>query len=438
MAKNKWLRVVCLMLSVVMALSCMAAGVSAEETYAASVGTAQYKTVAEAVANANGQVVKLLTDSREQVTVTGDLYLDLNGHTLTEVTVAEGVLYGMDSTTDDYDCSDGYGKILSLTGNYEPYHKTEITGAIRRYLAVEENGAVSFHRFYVGITYASMRPSNKGVGYKAVFAGDSMVKSKLDETEAFGYTLKLDGHTPVSVWKPVSEFVSLKTVTLLLENFDAAQYGETDLFATVQIKLAGGSVISAASYNCTMRQIMETVNNTYTSYTDKQITSLADWINEVPVMLQWRTENIVPRQNVTPTGLTVRAQSVEVDKGTGEVTVDVLVFNNPGIMTATITVEVDDDVLGFKRASKTEFPGLFLTSPGSKQKESPYNFLLDGMELTDEDKVDGTLFTITFTIKDLEATGTYDVVLSYVEGDITDEYYEPLEVNLENGKITIK
>ena len=99
---------------------------------------------------------------------------------------------------------------------------------------------------------------------------------------------------------------------------------------------------------------------------------------------------------------------------------------------------VNDDVIGFKRATKTEYPSLYLTAPGSRQTTSPYNFLLDGMELTDEDKVDGTLFTITFTIKDPDAVGVFDINMSYVEGDISDENYEYLDVAIENGKITIK
>ena len=154
-------------------------------------------------------------------------------------------------------------------------------------------------------------------------------------------------------------------------------------------------------------------------------------------MMNWRTENIVPREEEI-TGLTIRAKSVTVDKGTGEVQVDVEILNNPGVMTATIVVEVNDEVIGFKRAEKTGYPGLYMTAPGSRQTESPYNFLFDGMELTDDDRVDGTLFTITFTIKDPDAIGTFDIELSYVDGDITDENYEPLDVNMINGSITIK
>ena len=138
------------------------------------------------------------------------------------------------------------------------------------------------------------------------------------------------------------------------------------------------------------------------------------------------------------TDATIYLESVTVNKGTNEVQMNVRVRNNPGIMTATLTVNVDDAVLGFKSATKTGYDNLFLTAPGSKQTASPYNFLLDGMELSDEDKVDGVLFTITFTIKDKTATGTYAVDLSYAEGDITNENYEWLNIAVEDGTITIK
>ena len=142
--------------------------------------------------------------------------------------------------------------------------------------------------------------------------------------------------------------------------------------------------------------------------------------------------------NPVSTDATIVLESVTVNKGTNEVQMNVWVRNNPGIMTATLTVHVDDAVLGFKSASKTGYDSLFLTAPGSKQTASPYNFLLDGMELAEEDKADGVLFTITFTIKDTTATGTYAVDLSYVEGDITNENYEWLNIAVEDGTITIK
>ena len=101
--KNKVLiaMVVCLVMTALLAFP-----VSAETEYAAKVGDTGYATVAQAVAAANGETVTLLADSAETVTVSGDLYLDLNGHTLAGLTVENGTLYGMDCTTDDYDCCD--------------------------------------------------------------------------------------------------------------------------------------------------------------------------------------------------------------------------------------------------------------------------------------------------------------------------------------------
>lgn len=322
--EKKWIHnLVSLLLSFTILLFCVTVGcLATEATAAARVGEVVYPTVSEAVANANGQMVKLLADSQETVTVNEDLYLDLNGYTLQGVTVTEGTLYGMDSATDDYDCSDGYGKILNITGNYAPHHKTNITGDIRRYIAVVDNGELSFHRFYVGLTHTTIRPSGRGVGYKAVFAGDSFVKGQLDTSEAYGYTLQLEGFDPVSVWKPATSFKSVNKVALLLYNYDAEQYGQTNLSATVQVKLADGTVISAAEYTTTLQKMVEAVNEKYTEYSKDKIAALAAWIEATPNMLKWQVENIVPlsepAQNTVTfqdyDGTVLKIESVETGK----------------------------------------------------------------------------------------------------------------------------
>ena len=140
----------------------------------------------------------------------------------------------------------------------------------------------------------------------------------------------------------------------------------------------------------------------------------------------------------TTTKTVIYAEHVSVNKGTGEVTMNIRVINNPGIMGAVLKVSVDDKVLSFKEATKTEYPGLTLTSPGPKTTASPYTFMLDALELAKEDKKDGALFTITFKIKDTAATGKYDIKLSYDNGAIFDEDYKDPKVCLENGSITIK
>ena len=134
----------------------------------------------------------------------------------------------------------------------------------------------------------------------------------------------------------------------------------------------------------------------------------------------------------------IYVQPQTVAKGTGEVTVNIKVRNNPGIMGATLKLSVDDSVFGYKTAQKAGYPSLSLTPSGPDKSTSSYTFLLDAMNLTDADRGDGTLFTVTLTVKDTNAVGAFDVALSYEEGTIFDEYYNTPSVVMEKGTITIE
>ena len=107
-------------------------------------------------------------------------------------------------------------------------------------------------------------------------------------------------------------------------------------------------------------------------------------------------------------------------------------------MGAVLKMSVDDKVFSFKECNKFWYPGLTLTGPGSGITSSPYTFLMDAMELSDEDKKDGILFSVTFDIKNPNATGDFAVKLSCDKGAIFDEDYNTPDVILENGTITIK
>ena len=150
------------------------------------------------------------------------------------------------------------------------------------------------------------------------------------------------------------------------------------------------------------------------------------------------TSDLVVTATYSTTRLIISAESVTVNQGTSEVTVQIRVTNNPGIMGAVLNVSVNDEVLAVTGGSKTGYPGLTLTVPGSAATSSPYTFMLDSLDISDEDKKDGTLFTITFKIKDTSVTGTYDVKLSCNKGGIFDENYNDLDVTFVNGTITIQ
>lgn len=199
-----------------------------------------------------------------------------------------------------------------------------------------------------------------------------------------------------------------------------------------------------AVFTVTFKDFDGTVLNTQKVEKGKAATAPADPKRENFTFAGWDksfkkiTADLVVTATYTTKKTVIYAERVSVNKGTGEVSLNIRVINNPGIMGAVLKVSVDDTVLSFKKAAKTAYPGLTLTSPGPKATASPYTFMLDALELAKEDKKDGTLFTITFKIKDAAATGKYDVKLSYDNGAIFDENYKYSKVYLENGSITIQ
>ena len=138
--------------------------------------------------------------------------IDLNGHSINKLTMAEGTKLSLiDTTTNDYDCSDGYGTISgTVNGTIAMNIKTTTAqiGTVKRYLTVTEDGVTSFHRFYMGVTHMNFRPGVTGVGYKAVFSGDSVVQNQV---VSYGYNLWVADGNKHTAAKSVLE--SGKTIT---------------------------------------------------------------------------------------------------------------------------------------------------------------------------------------------------------------------------------
>lgn len=232
---------------------------------------------------ASGQYLKLYTDATVAMTITNDLYIDLNGFDLAG-TITGGRVYGMDSTTDSY--NGAAAGCMNITGcTPQKYFKTDITGSVKRYMAVQEGTGYSFHRFYLGITHMTLRPGTDGVGYKAVFYGDDAVLGALD---SIGYTMTLGGFAPRTV--AAHEVISGKTVTLRIDHFDAEKYGQTELTAAVFLKLKDGSIITATPWTMTLRGLMEQLDpDTLTDLQKMQITAM---IERNPVIRSWNIKEL--------------------------------------------------------------------------------------------------------------------------------------------------
>ena len=139
--------------------------------------------------------IKLLHSTTEAIAAKNDLYLDLNGCTVTgNFTMNSYTLYGMDSTTDNYEGTNA-GKIV---GSVVPYNKiTYQTGnpgdAYKRYVGIlrEENGTqtLSFHRFNISVTgyRFELAAPQCALIFCGEFRGDVEAKKHLSK---LGFTLK--------------------------------------------------------------------------------------------------------------------------------------------------------------------------------------------------------------------------------------------------------
>ena len=219
--------------------------------------------------------VKLTDNVTEDVVVTGEVYLDLNGKTLTGNVTGSGTLYGMDSATDKYS-TESMGRITgTVSCKIEKQFKTDVSGKVRRYMAIADDNGYTFHRFWLGITHLNLKPGVDGVGYKAAFYGDEQVR---DQVSGYGYSLRLgENGKKVSAGKDGS-FVSGKTVTARLQNFDVTNYGETEIFGSVYLTLKDGGTIESSETSFTLRSLAEQIAATASSYTESQLSALRDML----------------------------------------------------------------------------------------------------------------------------------------------------------------
>ena len=260
----------------------LAAG--AADVYSGGVLTGSYKTVAEAAAAAQecGGIVKLTRNVNEVATVAGDLWLDLNGFDLSGITVT-GTVYGMDSVTNDYTSGDA-GKLTLAGGTVAVDVKTTAAqaGAVRRYLAIKEDGSYSFHRFYFGISHISMNPDTAGIGYRATFAGSAAVKNYLDAAAGFGLVASASGipadlEDGVAAAFASNEFAEEgQTVTkrVLIQNIleenlseeELAERGQTVISAVSFLQTKNGDVIFSSSQEHSLQAMFEALDVSYRTY----------------------------------------------------------------------------------------------------------------------------------------------------------------------------
>jgi hypothetical protein len=145
-------------------------------------------TLAEALTK--GTNIRLLADNAENITLSGDVTLDLNGWDLTgSVNAVNGTLFVKDSATDDHTVEDvaGYGKLTgTLSGN---------VAAAENYLKLTEKDGISFHHYVLKLTSVNLRPGKAGIYYKSDILTDEAVQKNIDR---YGVTVSVNTATPTA------------------------------------------------------------------------------------------------------------------------------------------------------------------------------------------------------------------------------------------------
>lgn len=260
---------------------------------------AYYLAFEEAWAAYEEGMLFVICSNLDGITFDRDVLVDLNGFALTNVTVNAGVtVTGLDSATDDYDCEDGYGSISgNILGTVKKLSQTDAQswtdyeGVKRQYVAIYgEDGSVSFHRYDLKITHMSINPSAVGVGYKAVFAGDSVVRQHVT---AIGYNMQLGNYNKITRQKDGTAFAAAEqSLTLLVKNYNVANYGETALYANVFMIIDGETVESTVEGH-SLRNMIEAADANYNNYTPEQIEALKGMVaSYADIMKNWELPNL--------------------------------------------------------------------------------------------------------------------------------------------------
>ena len=165
-----------------------------------------YNTLKEAVDNLKvDQYIKLLHNTTEDIkNITKDIYLDLNGRTVTgDISVTNGYkLYGMDSSSKEYAAPKG--KIVGTVKGCAPTYQTPtVNEEYDRYVAIQGKEAdgtenLSFHHFNISVTgyrfeLATGDTPQCALFFTGKFQGDAEAKKHLT---SLGFTLPdIDGTT---------------------------------------------------------------------------------------------------------------------------------------------------------------------------------------------------------------------------------------------------
>ena len=132
-----------------------------------------HKDINTAAANTADNAYLKLYKAENSLEIAKDIAIDLNGKNL--AVSGSGLVYGFDSKNDTYET---FGNMT--VGEGVEYTSMHTAPSGNRYIAVETETGVSFHRLGIAITGVSLRPSAAGIYYKGTWECDAVLQEKID------------------------------------------------------------------------------------------------------------------------------------------------------------------------------------------------------------------------------------------------------------------
>lgn len=130
------------------------------------------------------------------------------------------------------------------------------------------------------------------------------------------------------------------------------------------------------------------------------------------------------------TSSSITADTVAATSGQS-VSVPLRISGNTGTCGATLSVHYDSRLVLTNAEKGSALSTLAMTKSGDLSA-NPIKLVWDGLEA---DSTNGIIATLTFDVP--QGDGTYDITLSYDEGDIVDGELQPVAVRTVNGQIAV-
>ncbi len=150
------------------------------------------------------------------------------------------------------------------------------------------------------------------------------------------------------------------------------------------------------------------------------------------------TSNLeVIAQYIQESGMVMSATQVETQAGSTSIRIALSINDNPGIMGMTLAVKYNQKYLTLKSATNGDALSALTMTKGAVL-QSGCKFTWDALELSDEQVKDGEVLVLTFDVADNAPVGTYGIEFLYDDGDIIDRDLNPVDININEGKIIVK